>query len=265
MSHVNRLVSTLCVLLAASALTAGFGAASALGHSTDNPQWETEAGLLDAGEALSATAHTTGTQQIDAGPVTFVCQSASYLEAAEHNIKGSDAPSPGTGAETVVYGGCEVEGFSGCTINGESPGLAKIDTAALKDTLVFSSKAAAEKEEDQSLTLVEPASKQFASVSLAGSCPDSVTEVVVSGGAILAENEHNWDEFSESHDLDFSTSATQTYFRNVDGKTKAVKVKAPKVKTKKGKGKGANPADLTDFAISGGIAVAIVLPFLIFN
>jgi hypothetical protein len=234
---------------------------AAHGASQDNPQWEKEGSVLLSGsESLSTTGKAEGNQTLAAGKNTVVCKSLSF--GGEPDIKGSTAPSPGTGAQTVVYEECEVSGSASCMINGESAGHAKFATEALKDTLVFASKTAAEKEESKTLTLLEPQGSTFAKISFSGTCP-MTGEFKIIGGALLGENEKG-EELSKTHKLDFPATALSVYYRNVCGHTQEVKIKAPEAREiKEGK---EQEADAFDYAAAGLIAIGIVaVGILIFN
>lgn len=239
--------AALAALLTANLLPA----AAARAASTDNPQWEIESGLLGPTETVLTSALAETSQKITITKSPVLCKTLSFAEkrgtkTIEHDFKGSSAPSPGTGTEALNYGGCEVEGASSCTINSESAGHAKIETEPLNDTLVFSSKVAAEKEEARTLTLFEPRSKAFASITFGSGCP--VTgEVKINGGAILAENQH-WTSFGEKDEFTFPTKAIQAYFKNTGGHTEEVKINDFK-------SEGPTAGDV---ALAGTIAIIIV-------
>jgi hypothetical protein len=200
--------------------------AAAHATSTDNPQWGTKAGVLGPNETLSTTGKAEQVK-IEIGENPIICKTLNFLEskgekAVEHNFKGSKAPNPGAGTESLNYEGCEVENFKGCEINGGVAGKGKIETEPLKDTLVFSSKEAAEREESKTLTLVEPQDKVITDVKFTGTCPQS-GEIKVEGGVVLGENESG-EELRETRKIDFPTKTISRYFRNVGGKTEEVKV-----------------------------------------
>lgn len=202
--------------------------AAAHGLSTNNPRFATKSGALVEGEKLTIGAEASGSAKMQIGKDNVTCKTLKLVEeekGVEHNFKGSAAPNPGTGVEKMSFGGCEVEGASGCTINGESGGSATIKTEPLKDTLVYKTKAAAENEEDSLLTLFEPEGKVFLRVKFSGTCPEtgeSATET-----KMLAENESG-EALTEKHAFTFPTRPIKTYFRNVSGKTEEVKLPEPK-------------------------------------
>jgi hypothetical protein len=260
MTHAKLAKIGLLIAVAISLMPAA--AAHAL--SKDNPQWETEGHLLGASETLLTTTKAEGTQDITIGSNDVSCKLVNYLEKkegkeVERNIRGSEAPNAGTGLQTLEYGECEVPGHSGCTIDGGTAGHALILTEPLKETLVFSSKAAAEKEESLTDSLYEPKGKVFANVDFGGSCP-TPGDQVLEEGATLSENVKG-NESSKSHLLDSPSTLILTYYRNTSGKTEEVKIKAPATKVESG---------VTDWVVTGArviavLAIAGIVLLLIFN
>jgi len=239
-----------CVVLA-SLVVGLLSVSAAYGLSTDNPAWEKESGLLGEGESISIGAKASGSQTLEAGKDKIKCRSVHAVEetGVENDIKGSTPPRPGTGVEELKWEECEVVGQSSCLINGESPGHGKVQTEPLKDTLEYSTKAAAEREESKTLNLFEPKERVFLDISLKGRC-ETEGEFEVVGGGILAENK-NGSSFTDELEEDFPATPIRTYFKNVSGTTSEVKVEPPVGKTK-GVKEGPN---LFDFFV----AVLIIL------
>lgn len=226
MLHAKAFKTTFTAVLMSALLPV----AAAHGLSTNNPQFRTKEGPLGEGSTLAIKAKASGVQKLEVGENPVVCKTTNVVEekegkAVEHNLKGSKAPNPGTGAETLVFGECEVEGAGGCLINGVGAGKAKVETEPLKDTLVYPTKSAAEKEEATTLTLFEPQNKAFAVVKISGICPHTGEFKIEE--KILAENEPG-KELKEMHTFTFPSKQITTYFKNVSGKTEEVKLSEKK-------------------------------------
>lgn len=212
MSRIKTLV--VLALMATFAMSA-LGVASAAALSTNSPQWQLEAGskILGEGESKEVVGEQKGAQLLKSSVATISCKTLSLSAGA--TIKGSKAPAPGTSAETIKYGECEVKGFSECKINGEASGKAKLETKALKDTLVFETKAAAEKEAAPTSSLFEPAAgKVFIEFELSGTCP--ITGKIKVEGKVVASNVGG-ENFAVTHEINSKGAAE--YFVNVENKT----------------------------------------------
>ncbi len=218
-------IRTLTIALLALSVLGAFAASSAFAASTNNPQWQVNKAELSGNKEVTAEAN--GTQKLNvagAFGATIACKKLKVASGAK--IIGSTKPAAGTDEETIVYEECEVEGSPSCTINGEAAGKAKITTNLLKSTLVFKTKAAAEKEESSTLSLFEPKTGTvFVTLTLAGTCPATGSFEIT--GQVAAENVKGNEEI-ETHELNAPATAITKYFVNEGGKTVEKKVNALK-------------------------------------
>jgi hypothetical protein len=247
---MSRIKPILLSLLAVCAMGA-VASASALAASTNNPQWgmsiaaggecqKVVAGtgefnssactatgaphewetLLGAGKVLEVVAEQNGEQKLVGVGITIKCNKLKVKPGS--TIIGSVAPAPGTSEETLEYSECSVEGKPNCKINGENGGAAKLTTNLLKDTLVFKTKVAAEKEESDTLTLFEPkVGAVFISFKLTGECGGLPENISVEGKTLL-ENV-NGSTHLATHELNGPATAITKYFKNNAGVTEEVK------------------------------------------
>jgi hypothetical protein len=230
----------LTLALLASLAGSVLGATSALAASTNNPQYQEcnkvaagtgkftdaactkegvgnfEEKLLGAeGKEFSAEASSAQTFADGTAKLTVSCSALKVAKGAK--LIGSTAPAPGTSEETLEYEKCEVVGKAACEINKGKAGSAKFTSNPLKTTLVFATKAAAEKEESDTLTLIEPKTgTAFSKFELSGECP--VTGSFTLEGSILAENVEGSTN-SPKHTLNLPAEAITAYFSNSSGKT----------------------------------------------
>jgi hypothetical protein len=202
--------------------------ASALAASTNNPQWSLKEGtggvltLLASGASGTLEAAAVGKQQLKGSGLTISCEK---LKVSGATIKGSAAPAPGTSEETIEYSECEVVGFAKCLINGKKAKEATLTTNALKDTLAFETKAAAEGEVAPTVTLFEPvAGKVFITFSLTkdvgGACP--IEGEVKVEGSVVAKN-LGGETPRLTQEIEAPETAITKYFVNSAGKTEEKK------------------------------------------
>ena len=175
--------------------------------------------LLPAGESQEFTVEANGLQKLHSTALTVVCKTLKVAKGA--NGKGATAPAAGTGEATFEFGGCEVESSSKCNINGKGAGEATFTTNLLKETLVYSTKAGAEKEESaHTSTLIEPkAGTKIVEFELSGECP--VTGRVAVEGSEAAEISEAASH-KEKHEIK-AKGGSSTYFLNSGGKTEEKK------------------------------------------
>lgn len=185
--------------LAAVFATSAVATPTAFAKSENNPQWqvcekhtgsgtkytdsacskpsttgEYEDKILGEGESRGIEAEANGAQKlhVSGSPAATIKCTALKLKP-EAKILGGQLFNEATDEETIVFEKCEVEGYSGCKINNEAPGSAKITTSLLLSWLDFETKKAAEYEEAPTITRFAPMNSEgpFATVELNGSCP----------------------------------------------------------------------------------------------
>jgi hypothetical protein len=209
--------TTLMTFAAALALSA-LAAPSALAASTNNPRWEVAKELLGEGKSEAVEVSQNGVQKLNM-PIgnPLECRKIK-AETPAAKILGSKAPNAGTGEETLTFEECEYHFAPECEINKEKAGKAKIKTNLLQSTLVFETKAGAESEAGQTLTLLQPKSgKLWASVDVRGNgCP--FTGETRLEGQVAALNVNGGEELA-SHELKFPEVHIGKYFVNESGKT----------------------------------------------
>ena len=217
------------MVLAASLATLALGAVtstSALAAPT-NPMWEVEKALLGEGKSEAAQFSQAGAQvltwtQVGSPPMVVHC-SKLKAETPAAKILGSMAPNPGTGEETLVFEGCEVEGHSECLINKESAGTAKIKTQVLKSTLAFETASAAEFEKGPTLTYFQPKlGAVVMTIEFSGSCK-SIGSFSLEGQVAAAN--FKAEEQLASHELKIPLPPIANYFVNEAGKVVEKKIK----------------------------------------
>jgi hypothetical protein len=174
-----------------------FGTTTALAASTNNPQYSlimTTLVTLGSGETQKIEAAANGTQKLVVksllGNFTIACKTLKLNSGAE--VIGSSEPNAGTSKETIIYGECAVEGKPKCEVFSSGKTNGNIETHALKDTLVYTTKAAAEKEETgkgdtSTLFVPENTEKEFVTLTTKGSeCVLEATTTV--DGEVIARN-----------------------------------------------------------------------------
>jgi hypothetical protein len=181
--------------------------------------------LLASGKSVEIVAKANGSQKLVTSLTTIVCKAFKVAKGAV--IVGSAEPAAGTNEEIIEYEECEVEGKPKCEINKMAAGKATITTVLLKSTLVFDSKAEAEKEESSTYTLFEPKSgTKFVEFELSGTCP--ATGKIGVEGQVAVENVKG-SEHLVTHELNAPSTAIKVYWINKAGKTEEVKVKELKL------------------------------------
>ncbi|MGN6373735.1 MAG: hypothetical protein ACTHM1_12250 [Solirubrobacteraceae bacterium] len=229
--------------------------ASSAAAATNNPQWKlceevspgsgkftdsacSSAGVgnwefitLKSGEERPVQAGGHGNQSLvvkslGGGTANIVCKKVTLNSAAK--VLGSNAPDAGSAEAILEYGSCEEEGNKSCEINKVSGGAATIATHALKATLVYSSLAGAEKEnEAETETLLEPKEgATFASLELGPTC--KAAGFYSFEGHALAEN-LKASEHLAIHEVAFKEGAK--YWSNEAGKSVEHSVAALKSST----------------------------------
>jgi hypothetical protein len=201
---------------------AAFASASAFAA---NPAWEVEEGgvakLLAAGESREITAEANGNQELAATGVTLVCSSVTL--AAGATITGGE---PGTDKETLVYGGCKVK-EKACEARTKGGAVAEqIQTSALKSTLAFETKAAAEASKAPTVTLFEPSEgTTFVEVELKGTeCP--FIENATIKGTVAVKNLGAESERLITHEIEAPATALTKVFKNPGAVETKVKLTA---------------------------------------
>jgi hypothetical protein len=206
-------------LLAAVFVIGLVGAASAMAHATNNPQWQILSKILKAGESVKVHAEANGVQKLTSAALTIECTKFGLLPGAI--LIGSNAPAPGTSEETIQYSGCTVKSFTNCQINGAAPG--EIETKLLRDLLVFLTKTGALNEEaTASGTLFEPKTpSQFAAFALLEAKPGTeecpaTGNILVEGTGVLVNN-LNATTLSTVKEIEAPATAKKAYFVNEGG------------------------------------------------
>lgn len=175
-----------------------------------------EAKFLAAEESLELEAEASGRQVLKANVLgTLECNKAKLSKGSA--VLGSKAPGPGTALTAVQFSGCTT-GQPECDINGEAAGKASVMTASLKETLVYKTKAAAEKEEAApTADLVEPSKgKVLLEFELSGTCKTAGVFQFEGGFvfAVLKAAEHR-----ELQEVEAPGVSSSTFFVNTSGKT----------------------------------------------
>lgn len=172
--------------------------------------------LLTENETREITAEANGTQKLTSSGVVVACKKLK-LKAGAVLLGGE----PGKDNETIVYEECEVEEKPNCKVRSILGGKVngKIETNPLTSTLVYSSKAAEEAEnQTATLTLFKPTTGEiFTELELEGAeCPSVlVGKALPVKGEVLAENVGN--EHLVTHELNFPSPALKAYWLQVGG------------------------------------------------
>ncbi len=172
--------------------------------------------LLTENETRGIAAEANGPQRLTvAGLFTIVCKKLK-LKAGAVLLGGE----PGKDSETIVYEECEIEGKPNCKVKNEGGVNGTIETLPVTSTLVYSSKAA-EETENQAATLTlfkATTGETLALLELEGAeCPEALREKSLPvKGEVLGEN-INGNEHLVTHELNFPTIALKTYWLQVGG------------------------------------------------
>jgi hypothetical protein len=206
-------------LVAAAFVIGLIGAASAMAHATNNPQWQILGTVLKAGETVKVHAEANGVQTLSSVGLSIECTKFGLLPGAI--LVGSNAPAPGTSEEIIQYSECKVKSSPLCKINGAVPG--KIETKPLIDLLVFLTKLGALDENAlESGTLFEPKTgEKFAEFELSEANPGTkecpaTGNTLVEGKGVLVNN-LNADELSTVKEIEAPATAKTKYFVNEPG------------------------------------------------
>lgn len=261
----------IAIVALGAVLALAIAASSAAALSTNNPQWHRcEKGAAGskfkdsacdeafAGGEFGELTLETGTREFQAkavssqelklGEANIVCKKLSLAAGAK--VTGAGSESLSGGEATIQYEECEVVGKPACEINKGKAGKATIATKTLKATLAYKTKEAAEKEEAQFVTLLEPkelteGKEVFAAVELAGTCP--ISGKVAIEGQLALENASGAKHLLEL-ELVAPEAAIAKIFTNHEGKSTEKVVK----KTK-------------EFTAVGGITVHLPNPVIWWN
>lgn len=172
--------------------------------------------LLTENETREITAEANGNQKLAAGTTATVICKTLKLKAGAVLLGGE----PGKDNESIVYGECTIESKPNCKVKNVGGVNGTIETHPLTSTLVYSSKAAEEKENQaETLTLFKPTTGEtFVSLFLEGTeCPEALREKELPvKGEILGENIKG-NEHLVTHELNFPTTALKTYWLQVGG------------------------------------------------
>jgi len=178
-------------------LVTGVAASPSAALSTNNPQWHRcEKGAsgpkfkdsscdeaFETGEFAELTLETgtreikakaTSSQELVLGETSILCKKLAFATGAK--VTGAGAESLSGGEATIKDEECDVVGKPACEINKAKAGEAVIATKPLKATEAYRTKAAAEKEEANFATLLEPkelteGKQVYATIELSGTCP----------------------------------------------------------------------------------------------
>jgi hypothetical protein len=212
------------------------GASTTLAASTNNPQFslcvEKVGGKLGAGcekagsgfetkslgegESKEVTAKTTGVDELHTAGVTIQMKKLKFVKGAA--LKGSKMPNPGTTSGTIEYEELAVKGAPECKFEQSEKVVTTLKTNPLIIKLAFPTKADAEKEEGETVSVLEPASgKVLMEFKLTGpGCPTPSPAKVE--GDLVMENV-NGSKYGESRELKAPATSIEHYFVNEGGKT----------------------------------------------
>jgi hypothetical protein len=213
---------TLMTFAAALALS-GLASTSAFAASTNNPQWEVAKEILGEGKSEAVEVFSQSSSQALHWPNMsgdIICTKIK-AETPAAKITGSKSPNGGTDEETLMFEECEVRRAPECEINKEKAGKAKIKTNLLKSTLVFETKAGAESEAGQTLTLLQSKTTEvpkdlWAWIELTGPGCSAGRWALL--GEVAAVNIKGEEELA-AHELKFPALPMEKYFVNEAGKT----------------------------------------------
>jgi hypothetical protein len=200
----------------------------AFATSEKNPQWEVGTTLLALGQEKPIEVKAVSPKQVlTASGVKIECTGVKVDSGAA--IIGGEGETAGTNKETIVYEGCTVNGSPDCTVDNVGGVAGTIATQALKSTLVFETKTAAEKEESKTLTLFEPASGSvFVELELAGTCPSPGAGKYPVEGQVAVTNKEG-SVSKQEHELEAPAKVITEYYTNKAGKTEKHSVTTFKV------------------------------------
>jgi hypothetical protein len=172
--------------------------------------------LLTENETREITAEANGNQRLASpGAPTVICKKLKLRTGAI--LLGGE---PGKGAGSAIFEECEVEGKPNCKIKNVGGVNGTIETHPVTATLVYSSKAAEEKENQAAtLTLFKPTTGEiFVELEIEGTeCPEALRgKAFPVKGEVLGENTGG-NEHLVTHELNFPTTAFKTYWLQVGG------------------------------------------------
>jgi hypothetical protein len=172
--------------------------------------------LLTENETREITAVGNGNQMLASpGAPTVICKKLK-LKAGAVLLGGE----PGKDNESIVYEECEVEGKPNCKVKNVGGVNGTIETHPLTSTLVYTSKAAEEAENQAAtLTLFKPTTGEiFVELELEGTeCPEALRgKALPVKGEVLGENT-GLNEHLVTHELNFPATALKIYWLQVGG------------------------------------------------
>lgn len=207
--------------LAAVAVLALAAFASAPALALRNPHWTYNGSELTGSVAVHAEASGShATQTLKAPGVVINCSKVAVKSGGVlENVSGW-----GLDKETLVYGGCSVEGHSECDVRNKGGSETDtITTDPLKSKLGYLKKASAEKTEiaeGTTGTIFEPESgSNFVEIEMKGSCP-AISEATVTG-SVVVKNLGSITE-GESHEIEAPETPISKFYVINGGKVETL-------------------------------------------